>query len=164
MSDYLRWGGVAIIFLCAFLFGKEYSARADRGVLEYRGFTALLLHIEGEISRAMSFAEGLWKGFADERLEECGFLPLLKKGKTPSAAFEECKNKLVMPKEAKEKLSELFSAFGRNYRESELKRLTKVRGELEADLSAYAEEVEKNKKVINALLLGVAASAAIIMI
>lgn len=164
MIDVIRWCAVGLIMLSAILLGREYSAYADRQVREREGFIALLLHIEREIGRSLSYGLGLWRGFSDPSLERCGFLPLLREGCSPEDAFFKCSPKLALSGEIKEKLQSFFSDFGKGYKDGEIKGIERLRGELESDLNALRPELEKNKRVINALLLGGAASAAIMLI
>ncbi len=164
MIDMIRWCAVGLIMLSAILLGREYSAYADRRVSEQAGFIALLLHIEREIGSSLSYGIGLWRGFSDKSLEGCGFLPLLRDGCSPEDAFTKSSQKLALSGETKEKLLGFFSDFGKGYRDGEIKGIQRLRGELESDLNTLRPELEKNKRVINALLLGGAASAAIILI
>ena len=164
MIDMIRWCAVGLIMLSAILLGREYSAYADRQVREQAGFIALLLHIERRIGHSLSYGSDLWRGFSDPDLEKCGFLPLLSEGFSPRDAFAKSSRKLALSGEIKEMLLVFFSDFGKGYKDGEIKGIERLREELESDLNAIRPELEKNKKVINALLLGGAASAAIMLI
>lgn len=157
---YIAIGG---LFATALWLGRGYSAFVDRRIGELRGFSALILHMEGEISRTLGFGPSLFRSFSDEFLEKCGLLPSLRQGISLEDAFLECRGRLALTKEMKDMLSSLFSSFGRGYMEEEISRLREARGQIELALGSECECLEKNKKVVNALLFGAAASGAIIL-
>ena len=160
----IRYFAIAGILFTALWLGRGYSSFADKRLNEYSSFSALLLHMEGEISRSLGYGRSLFRSFSDEYLEKCGFLPLLREGKKLSDAFEECKIRLTLSKEIKDSLGSVFVSFGKGYMEEEVTRLKACRAELEDVIKRESELLEKNKKVVNALLFGVAASGAIILI
>lgn len=150
--------------IAALYAGREYSRFAELRLARWRGFAALLSHIEGEISRFLASGERLWRGFADDELEKCGFLQNLREGDSLSAAFEKCRGGLLLPEECKARLAELFNSFGKGYKEDELASLSAFRASFEKEYEAERERLEKSVKVTRALLLGGALSAAIMLI
>lgn len=164
MSVYLRLGGAAIITLAAVFVGREYSAFADRRLSELRGFLSLITHIEKEISKFQSCGDGLWRGFFDDPLTDCGFLPSLAETGSPSEAFSRCEDRLSLSGEQRELLFGFFADFGSDYREGELRRLAEFRTKLNAILEAETENLKKSVKVTKTLLLGGGLAAAIMVI
>ena len=164
MNLYLRWAGAAVIMVAALYTSREYSRFASRRLAQWRGFISLLTHLEGEISKFLARGEGLFRGFADAELEECGFLQNLREGDGLLSAFEKCQSKLLLPRECKDALCEFFSSFGRSYKESELASLGAFRSSFEKEYEAEKERLEKSVKVTRTLLLGLALSVAILLI
>ena len=164
MIEYVRFGGGILIMLCALLFGKGYSNFADRRIAEYEGFLALISHIETEISRSLSYGKELWSGFSNAELERCGMLQHLREGKTPYDAFLLCEEALSLSDKTKVALKKFFSRFGYEYKDSELRRISEVKGDLVVELKSVREELEKNKRVVNALLVGGSLSVVILLI
>lgn len=164
MSYYLRLMGGGLILLLSMIVGSGYSAYKDRRITESEGFIALISHIEGMISRFLSHGSSLWQGFSNGELETCGFLPMLRNGASPAEAFSDSRSRLAISKKAKEKLSEYFGAFGRGYREDEVKKASACRSELEEMLRTERAELENNVKAVKAVLFGTALGVIILLI
>lgn len=164
MSVYLKWAGAAVILLSALFVGKEYSAYVRQRLEQYRGFVALILHIEGMISRFLTPQDGLWRDFNNDALQKCGFLPLLREGKGLSGAFESVKASLALSEETKEMLSDFFGNFGGNYLDGEMSRTADFRTQLENGLKQEESELEKSLKISNALLVAGAVGIVILII
>lgn len=164
MSDFLRILGGALLLLCALLVGREYSAYAGRRIAEHQGFIALISHSEGMIGRFLSSGDELWRGFDNEALERVGFLPLIKDGKDADSAFSTVKGRLSLGDEAKKKVEEFFKDFGSGYKDQEIARISALRAELETSLKSETAELEKNSRVLNALLVGGALGLIILLV
>ena len=157
---YLCIGAMAIT---ALWIGRGYSAYADRRLGEMGGISALILHIESRLGRTLDYGAELYRGFDDEFLEKCGFLPLLREGRTPSDAFSEVKSSMVLSREVEKLAENLFTSFGKGYKDQEIERLRMARAALDKKITALREESDKNKRVVNALLFGITASGAILL-
>ena len=164
MSIYLKWAGAGIILLCALFVGKDYSAYIKKRLSEYRGFTELILHIEGMISRFLTPQDSLWQNFSSDALEKCGFLSALRSGKGLSEAFDASKPSLSLSDELKDRLSGFFHGFGGEYLDGEISRTSDFRSELEDGLKVEESELEKSLKITNALLLAGAVGIVILII
>lgn len=164
MSLYLRFFGGGLVLLSALAASSEYSSYAERRLAQYSGLLALLSHAEGMISRFLSSGDGLWRGFENEELEKIGLLPLLREGKTLSKAFLECEGRFVLSKEAKERIKDFLSTSGRGYMEGEVAAFSGFRAQLDTEMKAEKERLEKNVKVTRALLLGGALAFLILII
>ena len=157
---YLCIGAMAIT---ALWIGRGYSAYADRRLGEMRGLSALILHIESRLGRTLDYGAELYRGFDDEFLRKCGFLDLLSEGKPLHDAFSESKKSMILPDEVEDIVDKLFSSFGKGYKDQEIEKLRTARVELDKKIATYGEELEKNKRVVNALLFGITASGAILL-
>ena len=157
---YLSIGAMAIT---ALWIGRGYSAYAERRLGEMRGLSALILHIESRLGRTLDYGAELYRGFDDECLEKCGFLPLLREGKPLYDAFLEVKKSMILPGEVENLVDKLFSSFGKGYKDQEIEKLRTARVELDEKIATYGEDLEKNKRVVNALLFGITASGAILL-
>ena len=157
---YLSIGAMAIT---ALWIGRGYSAYAERRLGEMRGLSALILHIESRLGRTLDYGAELYRGFDDECLEKCGFLPLLREGKPLYDAFLEVKKSMILPGEVENLVDKLFSSFGKGYKDQEIEKLRTARVELDVKIATYGEDLEKNKRVVNALLFGITASGAILL-
>ena len=155
---------ITLLLSAALCASREYSRFADLRLAQWRGFSAFLLHIEGEISKFLASGEGLYRGFENAELEKCGFLPALKEGTGLSSAFDGCRGRLLLPEGCKARLAEFFAAFGRGYKDSELASLSAFRIAFEKEYEAERERLEKSVKITRALLLGGALSVAIMLI
>lgn len=160
----LRLFGAGALLLSAIFVSGEYSKFLDRRISEYRGIVSLLSHAEGGIERSLSYGGRLWQSFEDEALERCGLLELLREGKGLSAAFCECKDKLVLTKEARDRIAEELSALGRGYMSGEIATLSALRRKIEDELSAMQTDTEKSKKVARTLLIGGALALGVMII
>ncbi|MBR4835535.1 MAG: hypothetical protein IKU99_00850 [Clostridia bacterium] len=107
---YLCIGAMA---MTALWIGRGYSAYADRRLGEMGGMSALILHIESRLGRTLDYGAELYRGFADEFLENCGFLPLLREGRPLYDAFSEAKTSMILPNEVADLVENLFSPFGK---------------------------------------------------
>ena len=150
---------IGAIFAVAIWLGRGYAAFCDRRIGEIRGICDLLLHLEEKICHSMSFGAELYRDFTNEFLLRSGFLDCIKDSENSTEACE----KLSLPKEIKDKIIAFFSSFGRGYFDEEIGRLRRGREELLADCERLSESMEKNKRVVNALLFGAFASLGIIM-
>lgn len=159
----VKYLGIGAMAITALWIGRGYSTYADRRLGEMGGLSALLLHMESRLGRTLDFGGELYRGFDNDFLEKCGFLPLLREGKAPSDAFMEAKKSMVLPRKVEALAENLFSSFGKGYRDQEIERLRRARRELDEVITALAEDSEKNKRVVNALLFGITASGAILM-
>lgn len=157
---YIAIGGLA---LAALWIGRGYSAYVDRRIGEMRGLSALILHMETRLGRALDHGAELYREFSDDFLEKSGFLPLLREGKPLFNAFSEAKSSMVLPDEVSNLAENLFSSFGRGYKDQEIERLRQAKKEIDEDIAHTADLLEKNKRVVNALLFGISASCAIIL-
>ena len=159
----VKYLGIGAMAITALWIGRGYSAYADRRLGEMGGISALILHIESRLGRTLDYGAELYRGFDDEFLEKCGFLPLLREGKAPSDAFHEAKKSMVLPSEAETLVENLLSSFGKGYKDQEIERLRQAKKEIDEVIKALAEDSEKNKRVVNALLFGITASGAILL-
>lgn len=150
--------------LSALFVGREYSAYIKKRLSEYRGFTMLISHIEGMICRFLTPQDGLWQNFSHEALHKCGFLPALREGKGLSAAFDACRESLSLSEDIKDKISAFFADFGGDYMDGEISRASDFCAELEAGLKKEEAELEKSRKITNALLIAGAVGIAILII
>ncbi|MBR4835462.1 MAG: hypothetical protein IKU99_00485 [Clostridia bacterium] len=159
----VKYLGIGGLGLTALWIGRGYSAYADRRLGEMGGISALILHIESRLGRTLDYGAELYRGFDDEFLEKCGFLPLLREGKPLYDAFSEAKTSMILPDEVADIVENLFSSFGKGYKDQEIERLRMARAELDNKITTLREESDKNKRVVNALLFGITASGAILL-
>ena len=157
---YIVIGAIAITTIWI---SRSYASFVDTRLGEMRGISNLILHIESKLSRSLEFGVELYRDFSDDFLEKCGFLANLREGKSLKDAFSAVKGKMLLPSGVVERTEELFSSFGREYKDREIDKLRLARGEINKELEGYSEDLEKNKRVTNAILFGIAASLAIIL-
>ena len=70
---------------------------------------------------------------------------------------------MLLPDEVADIVDGLFSSFGKGYKDQEIERLRRARDELDKKITTLREESDKNKRVVNALLFGITASGAILL-
>ena len=159
----VKYLGIGAMAITALWIGRGYSAYADRRLGEMGGISALILHMESRLGRTLDYGAELYRGFDDEFLEKCGFLPLLRDGRPLYDAFSEVRSSMLLPDEVADIVDGLFSSFGKGYKDQEIERLRRARAELDKKITALREELDKNKRVVNALLFGITASGAILL-
>ena len=159
----VKYLGIGAMAITALWIGRGYSAYADRRLGEMGGISALFLHMESRLGRTLDYGAELYRGFEDEFLEKCGFLPLLREGRPLYDAFSEVRSSMLLPDEVADIVDGLFSSFGKGYKDQEIERLRRARAELDKKITTLREESDKNKRVINALLFGITASGAILL-
>ena len=159
----VKYLGIGAMAITALWIGRGYSAYADRRLGEMGGMSALILHIESRLGRTLDYGAELYRGFDDEFLEKCGFLPLLREGRPLYDAILEAKTSMILPDDVADLVENLFSSFGKGYKDQEIERLRTARVELDKKIATYGEELEKNKRVVSALLFGITASGAILL-
>ena len=159
----VKYLGIGAMAITALWIGRGYSAYADRRLGEMGGISALILHIESRLGRTLDYGAELYRGFDDEFLEKCGFLPLLREGRPLYDAFSEVRSSMLLPDEVADIVDGLFSSFGKGYKDQEIERLRRARDELDKKITTLREESDKNKRVVNALLFGITASGAILL-
>jgi hypothetical protein len=159
---YLRWCGAALLLICALICGREYSAYAGRRVREGEGYLSLLSYIEKMIDSYLTPLSEIFSVFECESLEENGFLPSIRSGKSANETLTEVKG--LIPEQMRTLLSDYFNGFGKGYKDSELGRTREVRAEMEKMLDKERENLEKSVKVTKALLIGSAVGIAILII
>ena len=159
----VKYLGIGAMAITALWIGRGYSAYADRRLGEMGGISALILHMESRLGRTLDYGAELYRGFDDEFLEKCGFLPLLREGRPLYDAFSEVRSSMLLPDEVADIVDGLFSSFGKGYKDQEIERLRRARDELDKKITTLREESDKNKRVVNALLFGITASGAILL-
>lgn len=159
----VKYIGIGAMAITALWVGRGYSTYADRRLGEMRGLSALFLHMESRLGRTLDYGGELYRGFDDEFLEKCGFLPLLREERPLYDAFSEVKSSMVLSREVENLAENLFTSFGKGYKDQEIERLRTTRAELDKEIATLSEDLEKNKRVVNALLFGITASGAILM-
>ena len=159
----VKYLGIGAMAITALWIGRGYSAYADRRLGEMGGISALILHMESRLGRTLDYGAELYRGFDDEFLEKCGFLPLLREGRPLYDAFSEVRLSMLLPDEVADIVDGLFSSFGKGYKDQEIERLRRARAELDKKIATLREESDKNKRVVNALLFGITASCAILL-
>ena len=159
----VKYLGIGAMAITALWIGRGYSAYADRRLGEMGGISALILHMESRLGRTLDYGAELYRGFDDEFLEKCGFLPLLREGRPLYDAFSEVRSSMLLPDEVADIVDGLFSSFGNGYKDQEIERLRRARAELDKKITTLREESDKNKRVVNALLFGITASGAILL-
>lgn len=159
----VKYLGIGAMAITALWIGRGYSAYADRRLGEMGGISALILHMESRLGRTLDYGAELYRGFDDEFLEKCGFLPLLREGRPLYDAFSEVRSSMLLPDEVADIVDGLFSSFGKGYKDQEIERLRMARAELDKKITTFREESDKNKRVVNALLFGITASGAILL-
>lgn len=159
----VKYLGIGAMAITALWIGRGYSAYVDRRLGEMGGISALILHMESRLGRTLDYGAELYRGFEDEFLEKCGFLPLLREGRLLYDAFLEVRSSMILPDEVADLVDGLFLSFGNGYKDQELERLRRARAELDKKITTLREELDKNKRVVNALLFGITASGAILL-
>jgi hypothetical protein len=159
----IKYLGIGAMAITSLWIGRGYSAYADRRLGEMRGLSALILHMESRLGHTLDYGAELYRGFSDEFLEKCGFLPLLKDGENALSAFLAARPSMVLSESVAEAAERLFSSFGKGYKDQEIARLCQAKKEIDEDIAHTADLLEKNKRVVNALLFGISASCAIIL-
>lgn len=150
--------------LGALFISREYEKYLGQRIAEYRGLVFAMAHAEEMISKFLAHGDGLWRDFHNDGLEKCGLLPALRKGEGLYAAFESCRERMSLSREAKDRLSQSLKKLGQSYKDGELSTLSAIKSDLSAECESEAAAAEKNIKVARALLLGGALTVVIMIL
>ncbi len=164
MMGSLKLFGFALLLLSAVLAGRAYSSYCKRRTKEIESFLSFITHIKEKIMLFLSTPSSFAESYSDENLENSGFLPSLRDGEGLKAAFSKCSAKLAVGEEAKKRLTAFFADFGKNYKDTEIKRCELFCEELEKTLAAEREEEPKRIKLCYTLLFSAALAIIILLI
>ena len=157
----MKWAGIALLFLGAYLAVGKYKAWLRVRLELLVGYADFVREMR---SRAANYLEPVssWVGrFRSRVLEEAGFLPALRGGKRLCDAFANACG--VLDGKVKATLGELFSRTGECLSD-EVRRIDRALGVLESSVEAATREYEDRTRVFSALALAVSVGITILAI
>ena len=163
MSSALKLFGIILLLFSAMVFSSEYRKRArlKRDISE--GFLLLAEHLRRQIDCYLTPAVHLADGFTNKALESCGFLDEAKQ-KGVCAAFLAMSDMLTMYQSVKEKLTLLFSNFGKDYRDGTLRELSNAIAAVKELVEKENEESDRDVKVVGIVAVAIALGVTILII
>jgi hypothetical protein len=147
--------GFVPVALSAFLALRSYLDYLKERELLCFAFLELLDAIERGLTHSLKTPAECISELSSPCLLRVGFAELVLKGETLCGAFEKCRERIMMPKEACELLYRLFSTLGTGYLEGELTRVRDARRELEG-----IADVERGKRAERGRVAGAVLFAA----
>ena len=160
----LKWIGTMLVVAILVFFGREYSRFMMRRLSECESFLFLLKRIKGEIGRCLSTPRAIFKDYKDDNLERVGFLNLQRSGKSLGECFDGCADKLSLPVQIKDRLSEFFSHFGENYKDGEISQIEYYVGEIEPLLNEERTRLPERIKLVKTLVAAVSLGLIILIV
>lgn len=151
-----------MLLFCALACGRAYGAYSLRAISQLDGFISLLLHIRECISVKMATQSTLTRGFENESLEECGFLPAVREGARLHEAYTGAK--ICISRDAARALDCFFSELGRGYLADEIRRVEGVISECERIVERERGESAREVKLVYTLLVAISLGALIFLI
>lgn len=158
----MRYFGMSLIFLAAFLFSHTVCRALRRRLAEEEGYLSLLRFMRGELTRYARPVNEWCTQFRSEALEESGFLPHLRRDGDLLAAYGASSSSLGGRE--RELLTSLFSSFGKGYREEEIGALTDREAEFSAMVAEKKEALSKAERVVHTLCASVSLIAVILLL
>ncbi len=150
------------IFFCTAQFGVRLAANEREGLRRLEGILDLVCHIKREIEYYSVPLSEIYKSFSCRELEECGFLPLLKKtsddgesdDKTAFClALELMGKQIPMSESLYSAVYEFGASLGRCVAEDQIRRCDAVIECIEAECGKVREELPRRAKLQTALSL-----------
>ena len=116
----MKYIGMVVILLSAWLFCREYTNFRRLRLEECEGFLELISYMREKVSCYMFTVREIGESFKCEALSRIGFMEALKKCKNADAAYTSIKDRLSLPKAADEILTGLFQKLGCGYLDNEI--------------------------------------------
>lgn len=164
MTAYLRWGGAALLVVCAILVGREYKKYTEKRLAEGEGILALARHAEGRIEKYLTPRRGLWVDFRCDALSSSALLRVLSEDGSSGDGILSAVSALSVGKEAKAALGELLSGLGKGYKSEAIALCRKTDETLGKILESEREELPRRARAFCVLLLAVALGATILLV
>ena len=162
MSFFTKLFGLTLLLLAAWLIGAGYSSYCKKRLKQTEDFLSLVMHVRKRIEVFMATQKKLLCGYESDSLSRF-VAAAIEKGSL-SEAFEEVRGGLSVSEELKGRLSEFFSEFGKNYRDSEIKRTELFCNELREEVKREEERTPVRIKIAYTLLFAAAGSLLIILL
>ena len=144
--------GALLLVTVTVIFAFVYTHHQRKRVLQAEGFLLLLRYLRGQIlCYALPIEEAL-RGYENDALTECGFLPLLRQGSFLEA-LEGTRSTVFLEKDAQKALRSFGEGVGKSYREDQLALCDYTLGELERTVDRLREEYPRKVKLGRSLVI-----------
>ena len=155
--------GSAMLAAVGIIVYRLYAAYLGRRIREYDSFLSLLSHIHKEIRLYLSPPSRLFFGYRDKLLDSLGFISRAASDGV-GMAFSAVRRRLSISEAGVKILNELFSGFGRDSREGELRRIDEAVSVLSNIRNSEAQEMEKSLKLCAAMICAAVLGTIILLI
>lgn len=160
----MKYFGIFILLLAAAAFAKEYTGYVKRRLSQCREFLSFISHIRISVGCYLTPSDELWRGFDSDELCAIGFLPAVKSGAGIYEAYKNCESKLLLSREAKGVLSELFSSLGSGYLDDGMRLIDSSEERMERICRNLDEDLPRCVKLAATLSLTAAIGISILII
>ena len=151
MSLILRLAGVGVICVGSVMVLREYSAYLNRRIMHFESILCLLELLWENKSNLAKDRFEIWRKFRNDVLEECGFLPALRRGDRIADAFEERMQNFAIGEQWRERILSVLREINMvDFRDN----LSDLIDEIKKECDQEVNSKENNIKVARALLIG----------
>lgn len=163
--------GAMLVFFVSFSFGIYAGKCEQKRVDEAEAFLSLFEYIKNQVSYFLTPTKQMYKGFANDVLENIGFLEKLRSHESDEIyfdawkeAFSACEKDLHISSEEKKIILGFGECVGKSDGNMQIKSFDYYIGLLSAELEKARAETAKNKKVYRTIGFAIGAMAAILLI
>ncbi len=160
----LKYCGIALLLFGALSLSRDYTRYCARRLEVCRAFLFFIKHIRAKVGRYLSPRSQWCSDFQDKTLEELGFLPAVRGGKSLLEAKDTHLRGSLLPSDASEALSALFSELGRGYLDEELRSLDGAISALGEICERESLESTRSARIAKTLILGAALGITVLLL
>ena len=167
----MRLIGAALVFFAAFSCGLFAGKCEQKRIDEAEAFLSLFEYIKNQVSYFLTPTKQMYKGFANDVLENIGFLEKLRSHENDEIyfdawgeAFRACEGSLHLSAEEEKIILGFGECIGKSDGNMQIKSFDYYIGLLSSELEKARTLVAKNKKVYRTIGFAIGAMAAILLI
>ncbi len=155
----MRYAGIALIFIGAYLLARRNRAREREGLSLLLGYESFVREMRSRAANTLEPVSRWAGGFECPALERAGFLPSVREGKRLAEAFREASAGL--DRAAKDALTALFSRTGASL-DDEIRRIDTALAVVGKRAEDEAGASEERARLFSVLALAISAGVGIL--
>ncbi len=145
----MKYVGLCIFALGAVLIYKKYTSYLEHRVLLASAFLDFLKHVRTRISCFLTPVSELCEGYESPPLTECGFLPLLKEGKSLAYAYERVSISFCFDEKTDTMIKRTLSSLGEGYREDGIREIDLALVSLGEFCESLSNKTNEEKRIVS---------------
>ncbi len=167
----MRLAGAFVMFLFFTLLGVYAGERAKKRLAECEAFLSLFEYIKNQVNFFLTPTKVMYRSFANEVLEECGFLPALRSHENDAvyhdiwrSALASSAKSLHLSEKQRALIADFGDCVGKTSGEIQANSFDYYIAEMRREIEKEKTECTKNIKLYRTLGLAAGACAAILII